>query len=91
MPRVVTGTGLVVRGWPRLGMVGSTPRRRWGVFLIAGVGFCWAVDNCATANLDELAPSHITFVKGVIAGGANLAIGLVLGGSLWRAGRSSGR
>lgn len=34
-----------------------------------------------TANLDELAPSHITFAKGLIAGGANLTIGLVLGGA----------
>jgi drug/metabolite transporter (DMT)-like permease len=55
---------------------------RWGVVLIAGACFCWAVDNCVTANLDELAPSHITFVKGVIAGSANLAIGLALGGAV---------
>jgi len=37
---------------------------------------CWAVDNSVTAALDELSPSHITLAKGVIAGGANLAIGL---------------
>jgi drug/metabolite transporter (DMT)-like permease len=47
---------------------------------IAGACFCWGVDNNVTAKLDELAPAHITLVKGVIAGGANLAIGLALGG-----------
>lgn len=48
--------------------------------MIAGACLCWAVDNCVTANLDELAPSHITFVKGVIAGGANLALGGAVAG-----------
>lgn len=52
---------------------------RWGALLIAGACLCWGIDNCVTANLDELAPAHITLVKGVIAGGANLAIGLTLG------------
>ena len=80
-PRVVTGTGLVVVAGLVLGWSGDADLR-WGVLLIAGACFCWAVDNCVTANLDELAPSHITFVKGVIAGGANLAIGLVLGGAV---------
>ena len=80
-PRVVSGTALVVVAGLVLGWSGDTDLR-WGVLLIAGACFCWAVDNCVTANLDELAPSHITFVKGVIAGGANLAIGLVLGGAV---------
>lgn len=54
------------------GMVGR-PDLRWGGLLIAGACFCWAIGKCVKANLDELAPSHITFVKGVNAGGANLA------------------
>ena len=80
-PRVVSGTALVVVAGLVLGWSGDA-ELRWGVLLIAGACFCWAVDNCVTANLDELAPSHITFVKGVIAGGANLAIGLALGGAV---------
>ncbi len=78
-PRVVSGTALVVVAGLVLGWSGEADLR-WGVLLIAGACFCWAIDNCVTASLDELAPSHITFVKGVIAGGANLAIGLALGG-----------
>ncbi|MDP9464823.1 MAG: DMT family transporter [Actinomycetota bacterium] len=78
--RVVAGTVLVVIAGVMLGWSG-TADIRWGALLIAGACLCWGVDNCVTANLDELAPAHITFVKGVIAGGANLAIGLALGGA----------
>lgn len=80
-PRVATGTALVVVAGVVLGWSGAAGLR-WGVLLITGACLCWAVDNCVTANLDELAPSHITFVKGVIAGGANLVIGLALGGAM---------
>ena len=78
--RVVIGTALVVVAGVVLGWSGDADLR-WGVLLIAGACLCWGVDNCVTANLDELAPAHITFVKGVIAGGANLSIGLAFGGS----------
>ncbi|HWL44237.1 MAG TPA: DMT family transporter [Ilumatobacter sp.] len=78
--RVVTGTALVfaasvVLGWEGTGDV------RWGAVLIAGACLCWAIDNCVTAALDELAPAHITLTKGIIAGGANLAIGLAVAGA----------
>lgn len=76
-PRVVRGTLLVVVASVVLGWSGSGDVR-WGAGLIAAACACWAVDNCVTANLDELAPSHITLVKGVVAGGANLAIGLLI-------------
>lgn len=79
-PRVAAGTVLVVIAGIVLGWSGNADLR-WGALLIAGACLCWGVDNCVTANLDELAPSHITFVKGVIAGGANLTIGLILGGA----------
>ena len=78
--RVVTGTGLVVLAGAVLAWSGSADLR-WGVLLIAGACLSWAIDNCVTANLDELTPSQITMVKGV-AGGANLAIGFALGGSV---------
>jgi drug/metabolite transporter (DMT)-like permease len=73
--RVITGTSLVVVAGVLLGGSG-TAELRWGILLIAAACLCWAVDNSVTAALDELAPSQITLVKGVIAGGANLAIGL---------------
>jgi hypothetical protein len=54
---------------------------RWGAILIAGACFCWAIDNSVTAALDELAPAHITFAKGAIAGTVNCLIGFVLEGT----------
>ena len=78
-PRVVAGTVMVVIAGVVLGWSGSADLR-WGALLIAGACLCWGVDNCVTANLDELAPAHITLVKGAVAGSANLAIGLALGG-----------
>ena len=78
--RVVSGTALVVVAGGVLGWSGNADLR-WGALLIAGACLCWGVDNCVTANLDELAPAHITLVKGIIAGGANLAIGLALDGA----------
>ena len=78
--RVLWGTILVVVAGGVLGWSGNADLR-WGALLIAGACLCWGVDNCVTANLDELAPAHITLVKGIIAGGANLAIGLTLDGA----------
>jgi drug/metabolite transporter (DMT)-like permease len=77
--RVVAGTALVVVAGVLLGWSGDADLR-WGALLIAGACLCWGIDNCITATLDELAPSHITLAKGVVAGGANLAIGLVIEG-----------
>ncbi len=79
-PRVVAGTVMVVIAGVVLGWSGSADLR-WGALLIGGACLCWGVDNCVTANLDELAPAHITLAKGIVAGSVNLAIGLALGGA----------
>lgn len=78
--RVAGGTAVVVVAGVVLGWSG-TPEARWGALLVAAACLCWAIDNSVTAALDELAPVHITFVKGLIAGSANLAIGLVVDGA----------
>ncbi len=77
-PRIAAGTGLVVVAGVTLGWSGSADLR-WGAVLIAAACLCWGIDNCVTANLDLLVPGHITLVKGVVAGTANLAVGLALG------------
>ncbi len=76
--RIITGTSLVVVAGVLLVWSGSA-ELRWGTLLIAAACLCWAIDNSVTAALDELSPAHITLAKGVIAGGANLAIGLSIG------------
>jgi drug/metabolite transporter (DMT)-like permease len=72
---VITGTALVVAGSIALTWSGD-PNLRWGALVIAAACLCWAVDNSATAAIDQITPSHITLAKGVIAGGTNLIIGL---------------
>jgi drug/metabolite transporter (DMT)-like permease len=76
--RVIVGMVLVTGAAVLLGS-GGTAGLRWGAVLVVGACACWAVDNSVTANLAELAPAHITFAKGVVAGSVNLAIGLVAG------------
>jgi drug/metabolite transporter (DMT)-like permease len=76
-PRVAAGTALVVTGSIVLTAT-AAPDLRLGALLVVGACLCWAVDNCVTASLDELAPHHITMAKGLIAGSVNLLIGLVL-------------
>ena len=34
------------------------------------------LDNCVTARIEQLAPEHVVALKGVVAGGTNLVIGL---------------
>lgn len=75
---VISGMVLVTGAAALLGS-GGTAGLRWGALLVVGACACWAVDNSVTANLAELAPAHITFAKGVVAGSVNLAIGLVAG------------
>jgi drug/metabolite transporter (DMT)-like permease len=76
--RMFAGTALVVVGGSLAGW-SSDAGLRWGALLVAGACLCWAIDNSVTANLDQLAPAVITLTKGLIAGGANLAIGLATG------------
>jgi drug/metabolite transporter (DMT)-like permease len=75
---VLAGTALVLAGSLALGWTGE-PDLRWGAVVIAGACLCWAVDNCVTATIDQIAPSHVTLVKGTVAGAANVAIGLLAG------------
>lgn len=53
-------------GWPGLAAAG----------LVAAGCLCWGLDNHWTALIDGMSPARATFWKGLVAGGANLAIGL---------------
>lgn len=79
--RVIGGTVLVVVAGVVLGWSG-TPELRVGALLIVGACVCWGVDNCVTAELDTVAPEHITLAKGLVAGSTNVVLGLALGASL---------
>lgn len=79
--RVVGGTTLVVAAGALLAWEGA-PEPRFVALLIVGACVCWGLDNCVTAALDSIAPEHITFAKGVVAGSTNVLIGLATGGSI---------
>lgn len=51
-----------------------------GALLVVAACACWGIDNGVTATIDQLAPQHVVALKGVVAGGANLAIGLAVTG-----------
>jgi drug/metabolite transporter (DMT)-like permease len=76
--RVGVGTALIVIGGAALTW-SAAPELRVGALLVVAACVCWAVDNCVTATVDSLAPHHITAAKGLIAGAANLALGLAIG------------
>ena len=51
-----------------------------GAVLVIAACVAWGFDNGVTASIEQLAPEHVVMLKGVIAGGANLAIGLIVAG-----------
>jgi len=79
--RVGVGTVAVVAAGAVLVWTGA-PDPRVGALYIVGACMCWGLDNCVTADLDEIAPEHITVAKGVVAGGTNLILGAALGASM---------
>jgi drug/metabolite transporter (DMT)-like permease len=76
MLAIVLGGGLLV--WEG--------RLEWGGLLgplaIAGACACWAIDNNLTQKVSASDPIQIAALKGGVAGTVNLAIGLVVTGSL---------
>ena len=53
-----------------------------GGLLVIGACACWGLDNSVTALMDQLTPEQITLIKGFVAGGVNLILGLILASSL---------
>ncbi len=51
-----------------------------GALLVVAACVAWGFDNGVTAAIEHLAPEHVVLFKGVIAGSANLAIGLIVSG-----------
>jgi len=49
--------------------------------LVGGACVCWGLDNNFTALIDGITPAQSTLVKGVVAGGVNLVIGLAVEGT----------
>jgi drug/metabolite transporter (DMT)-like permease len=81
--RVAVGFALIVGGgvvlsWNDHGAFGLPA----GALAVAAACGCWAIDNNLTQKISAKDPRQIATLKGLLAGGANLAIGLLAGGSL---------
>jgi drug/metabolite transporter (DMT)-like permease len=59
--------------------VGALPL---GALLVAGACVAWGVDNNLTRKISGADPMQIAAIKGLVAGGANVAIGLTQGAVL---------
>lgn len=78
--RVVTGAALVTAAGGGVAWASGVGTPRLGAVLVALACAAWAVDNVVTAAMDELAPAHITLVKGAVAGGVTTAVAAAVEG-----------
>ncbi len=70
---LITGSGAVLAWSPGAAV---DP----GALLVIGACLCWGLDNVVTARIEQLTPGEVVLVKGLVAGGANVALGLAVHG-----------
>jgi drug/metabolite transporter (DMT)-like permease len=81
--RIALGMACITGGGVVLSWTGDrTTEIPWGALGIAGACLCWAIDNNLTRKVSAGDPLQIAAVKGLIAGGVNLALALVTGSHL---------
>jgi drug/metabolite transporter (DMT)-like permease len=69
--------GAVVLTWPEA--AGTGLQLSWGSVLIVLACVSWGIDNNLTRKLSAADPLQITMIKGLAAGGVNLALALARG------------
>ena len=74
---LITAAGAVLTWQPGAGL-------DVGAVLVVAACVCWGFDNCVTAAVEQLSPQQVVALKGAIAGGANLALGILTAG--WQLG-----
>jgi drug/metabolite transporter (DMT)-like permease len=82
--RIALGMACIVAGsvalsWPADGLSGLTPAVLWPALAVLAACLAWAVDNNLTRKVSLNDASWIAMVKGLAAGGTNLALALALG------------
>jgi len=80
--RLALGMGLIVAAgallsWQGAGGFALSP----GALAVIGAGLCWAIDNNLTRKVAAGDALAIAAIKGLVAGGTNLALGILLGGA----------
>lgn len=89
--RLMTGAvsivaGALVLSWPEEIGIGLD----WGPILIALACLGWAIDNNLTRKVSGSDPTQIAMVKGLTAGGVNVALAILVG-SAWPGGATVGQ
>ena len=77
--RILAGAGCILAGALLLSWQGEWSSVGWGAVLIAGACLSWGIDNNLTRKLSSADPVQIASVKGLVAGGVNLALALLAG------------
>ena len=80
--RLLIGAMAILAGAAVLSWSGGSVRPGAGALLIAGACAAWAVDNNVTRSLARADPVQIAAIKGLVAGGANLSLGLATQGHM---------
>lgn len=80
--RLLLGALAIILGAIVLSWEGQRFSLDVGAALIAGACLCWGIDNNLTRKLSSADPVMIAMIKGLVAGGANMAIGFWLGDGL---------
>ena len=71
-------TGGIVLSWSGRPAIGIP----WGPLAIVGACLAWAVDNNLTRKVSAGDPVQVALIKGLVAGGVNTALGVILGARL---------
>ncbi len=77
--RLFLGAVAIIAGAVWLSLPGGSLRAGTGALAVAGACLAWGIDNNLTRKLSAADPVQITLIKGLIAGGVNLAIALLRG------------
>lgn len=76
---VIGSTAVVIAGALLVWEPGATLDD--GALLVMAACAAWGLDNGITATIDQLTPQQVVMAKGLVAGTANLAIGLATSGT----------
>lgn len=80
--RLLAGAAAILAGAALLSWQGGPAGGGLGTLAIVGACLAWGVDNNLTRKLSSADPVQIAAIKGVVAGAANLGLGLLHGASL---------
>jgi len=79
--RVGAGFGCILLGGVLLSLPASGGTGiSAGAFLVAGACVCWGIDNNLTRRVSGSDPAQIAMWKGLVAGGVNVMLALLMGG-----------